>query len=101
MADTHHPAWNDEDKYWRENFRGRPYASTSNREYDYYQPGYRYGYESAQRFSNKNWNEVESDLKKNWDTFQHRANATWEQVKDAARDAWERVQGGRAGGGVP
>jgi hypothetical protein len=91
MADTKYAQWNDEDKYWRQNFRSRPYASTGDRDYDYFQPGYRYGFESAQQFHDKQWHEVEPDLAKNWHAFQHRASATWEQVKDAARDAWERI----------
>ena len=30
--------------------------------YDFFQPGYRYGYESANRHQGRTWDEVESDL---------------------------------------
>ena len=89
------PLWIDEDTYWRANYRTRPYASSAGRDYDYYQPGYRYGYEAANRYPNRNWSDVEADLARGWNTFEHRANATWEQVKDAVRDAWDRVTGNR------
>jgi hypothetical protein len=85
--------WTDEDAYWRANYRNRPYASSDERDYDYYQPGYRYGFESASRYQGRNWNDVESDLSRNWSTYEHRGNSTWENVKDAVRDAWDRVTG--------
>ena len=44
MANTE---WSTEDAYWRTNYKNRPYASSGTNDYDYYQPGYRYGYESA------------------------------------------------------
>ena len=62
LADTNNRlGWNDEDTYWRTNYRNRPYASTAGRAYEYYQPGYRYGYEAANRYQNRSWNDVESD----------------------------------------
>jgi hypothetical protein len=87
--------WNEEDTYWRTNYRGRPYAS--DREYDYYQPGYRYGYEAASRYEGRDWAEIENDLSRDWDAYEYRGTSTWEQIKDAVRDAWERVTGNRVG----
>jgi hypothetical protein len=96
MANVNNPlGWNDEDTYWRENYRTRPYASSAGQEYDFYQPGYRYGYEAANRHQNRNWDEVEADLSRDWNTYEHRGNTTWEQIKDAARDAWDRITGKR------
>jgi hypothetical protein len=90
--------WDDEDTYWRTNYRNRPYASAGTNEYDYYQPGYRYGYESASRYKDREWNDVESDLSRGWDSYEHRGNSTWENVKGAVRDAWDRVTGKRSTG---
>jgi hypothetical protein len=86
--------WDAEDAYWRTSYPSRPYASSS-REYDYYRPGYRYGYEAANRYHDRQWNEVESDLSKSWNSYEHRGSSTWEQMKDAVRDAWDRVTGHR------
>ena len=85
--------WTEDDAYWRENYRNRPYASSENRDYTYYQPGYRYGFESASRFQNRSWNDVESELSTGWNKYEHRGSSTWESVKDAVRDAWDRVTG--------
>ena len=87
-----HINWNDEDTYWRQNFRTRPYASSGG-DYNVYQPGYRYGYEAANRYSGRQWSDVETDLATGWNTYEHRGTSTWEQVKDAVRDAWDRMMG--------
>jgi hypothetical protein len=86
--------WTTEDKYWRSNFASRPYVRADS-VYDAYQPGYRYGFESAKRYPGRKWNEVESDLRSGWDRYEHRAKSTWENIKDAVRDAWDRVTGDR------
>jgi hypothetical protein len=99
MADRTTPlGWNDEDAYWRSNYRSRPYASAAGKDYDYYQPGYRYGYDAASRYENRNWTDVEADLSRDWNAYEHRGTSTWEQMKEAARDAWDRVTGKRHAG---
>ena len=95
MADTNRIDWNEEDSYWRTNFRTRPYASSAGRDYDYYKPGYRFGYDAANRYRDRSWSEVESDLSRDWNSFEDRGQSTWEQMKDAVRDAWDRVTGKR------
>jgi|EndMetStandDraft_4_1072995.scaffolds.fasta_scaffold262469_2 hypothetical protein len=85
--------WEDEDEYWQTNYRSRPYASSEGRQYDYYQPGYRYGYEAANRYRDRDWDDVESDLEKDWNGYQYRGTSTWQQMKAAVRDAWDRVTG--------
>jgi hypothetical protein len=98
MADINRSAWNDEDTYWRSNYRSRPYGSSADRDYDFYQPGYRYGYEAANRYHGRSWSDVEADLSRDWNSYQHRGNSTWEQIKDAVRDAWDRVTGNQPAG---
>ena len=90
--------WSSEDTYWRENYRARPYATSGSQDYDAYRPGYRYGYEAANRYEGRNWNDVEADLSRSWNSYEHRGTSTWEQIKDAARDAWDRVTGHRTVG---
>jgi hypothetical protein len=84
--------WSSEESYWRENYASRPYAS-SDRGFDYFRPGYRYGFESASRLRGRDWNEVEPELRGGWERFEHRGQSTWEHVKDAVKDAWRRATG--------
>jgi hypothetical protein len=83
--------WTAEDEYWRSNYKNRPY--TGPHAYDYWEPGYRYGYESAERHQGKRWEDVEHDLRTGWDRYEHRGASTWEQIKHAVRDGWDRVTG--------
>ena len=86
--------WSTEEEYWRSNYAARPYIG-QNRDFDYWKPAYRYGYDSAARHHGRRWDEVENDLRGGWDTYEHRGSArgTWEQVKDAVRDGWDRLVG--------
>jgi hypothetical protein len=91
MADM----WLDEDNYWRENFRSRPYFGQGTT-YESLSGGYRYGYDAAYRYPGRTWDDIASDLERDWDRYEHRGPSTWQQVKDAVRDAWDRVTGRQA-----
>jgi hypothetical protein len=86
--------WTTEEEYWRKNYATRPYIG-ANSDFDYWRPGYRYGYESGMKYQGRAWNDAEKDLKTGWDRFEHRGKATWEQMKSAVRDGWDRVTGNR------
>ena len=71
--DTHgsnQRTWDQEDKWWEQNFSSRPYAS--GRTYDDFRPAYRYGFESGQHHMGRTWKDVESDLRTGWDKFENR-----------------------------
>ena len=82
--------WEDEDSYWRNNYSSRPYSS--GRTYDDLSPAYRYGYESANQYRGRSWNEAESDLERGWENAKGASRSAWQDVKDAVRDAWHRVE---------
>lgn len=81
-----------EDAYWRENYASRPYA-TSDRGYDYYQPAFRYGWESRARYQGKQFDEVESDLQREWNATRP-TKMEWNEARGPVRDAWHRPVGG-------
>jgi hypothetical protein len=83
--------WDDEDAYWRTNYRDRPYGQSA--EYERYRPGYRFGFESARRYHGRDWDDVEPELQRNWDSYEYREGSTWDQMKEAVRDAWNRMTG--------
>jgi hypothetical protein len=86
--------WTAEDEYWRSSFANRPYIG-SHRDYSYWQPAYRYGFESARRYQGRAWNDVEDDLRTGWDRYEHKTRSTWEDIKAAVRDGWDRLVGNR------
>ena len=85
--------WSNERQWWEGNYHTRPYVR-ADRGVDYYEPVYRYGTEAAQRFSGRDWPQVEHDLRQGWDSYEHRGRSTWDEIKDSVRDAWDRLTGG-------
>ena len=94
MATRTQHDWASEETYWRENYKRRPYFESS-RDYDFYGPAYRFGYDATERYPDKQWHDVEHDLRRDWDRYEDRGTSTWEQIKNAVRDAWDRVTGNR------
>jgi hypothetical protein len=84
--------WASEERYWRDNFKSRPYAR-ADQNFDELAPAYRYGTESASRFSGRQWGDVENDLERGWDSVRGTSRSTWQDAKSAVRDAWDRVTG--------
>jgi hypothetical protein len=82
--------WSGHDEYWRDNYGARPYTQ-ADRGYEYYQPAYKYGHESAFFYGGRAWDEsVAADVARGWEQARGDSDCTWDEVKDAVRDAYER-----------
>lgn len=86
--------WSDERRFWQDNYSSRPYAREGG-DFREHEPGYRYGFESAQRHRGRDWEEVEPELRSGWESYEHRgeSRSTWDNIKHSVRDAWDRVTG--------
>ena len=82
-----------EDEYWRENYSTRPYA-TADRGYEYYQPAYRYGWESRAKYNDRDFNDVAPDLEKNWHSARGNSKMEWSEARTPVSEAWHRPLGG-------
>ena len=80
----------EEDAYWRENYKTRPYAADAT--YDEFAPAYRYGWESRNQYRGRRYDEVENDLERGWDKARGNSRLGWEKAKMATKDAWHRVE---------
>lgn len=80
-----------ESEYWSENWSSRPYVR-ADLGYSYYEPAYRFGWESRVRYAGHRWEDVEGNLMKEWSAKQGDSRSTWDEVKAAVRDAWDRVR---------
>jgi hypothetical protein len=86
-------AWEAEERWWRENYRTRPYVR-ADREFDWYSPAYRYGFESAVQHHGRSWDDAEPKLRVDWDSWPHRPpEADWNDVREPVRDAWDHRRG--------
>ena len=79
-----------EDQYWRETYVREPYF-TPGKNYDYYAPAYRTGWEGRVRYHGRKFEDVESRLREDYERARTNANADWNQGRLAARAAWERI----------
>ncbi len=80
-----------EDKYWRDNYRTRPYVGTDE-SYETYEPAYRYGWESRNKYEGKTWEQAEPELGRDWDRARGTSSLQWDRAKQATKDAWHRVE---------
>ena len=85
-----------EDAYWREHYRDRPYVREGH-DYEYYQPAYRFGWESFSQFGHRSFDELDEDFARDWDERRGASLQTWRDAREAARDAWNRVSQPREG----
>ncbi|WP_322405138.1 YsnF/AvaK domain-containing protein [Massilia luteola] len=85
-------AGTDDDTYYRSDWQTN-YARLGGT-YDDYAPAYRYGNEMRRdvRYKNRNWDDVETDLRSDWDTrYGSSGSSTWERMKAAVRSGWDRM----------
>jgi hypothetical protein len=84
--------WPQDDAYWRTTHRERSYVSPD-RQYDAYQPAYRYGCEASFIYGNLPWSrEVELELSLGWAQARGNSDLSWEMARDAVRDGFERAR---------
>lgn len=79
-----------EHAYWRQNYPSRPYYSAAI-SYDDLAPAYRYGWEARSRYSDADFDDVESTLEQGWNETVHDIELGWELARGPARDAWDRA----------
>jgi hypothetical protein len=60
--------------------------------YDYYKPGYKFGYDLAhdRSYSHESWTHAERDARQSWERD---ARGSWEEFKDTIRYGWEKARG--------
>jgi len=85
-----------EEKFWRETYVREPYY-TKGREYEYYAPGFRAGWQGRVRNDGRSFDEAEPMLKSGYDLGKSQLDPDWIDVRPAARAAWDRVDHGWKG----
>jgi hypothetical protein len=82
----------DDDSHYRTHWTNT--YKTSGTSYDDMAPAYRYGAEMRNdiRYRNRDWSDVENDLRSDWDTRYGKDGAsTWEKMKAAVRHGWDHA----------
>ena len=82
----------DDDSHYRTHWTNT--YQTSGTSYDDLAPAYRYGAQMRNdiRYRNRDWSDVENDLRADWDTRYGKDGAsTWEKMKAAVRHGWDHA----------
>jgi len=79
------------DDEWRRDWDSN-YSSLGG-SFDDYAPAYRYGNEmrNSDQYKNRDWSDIESDLKSNWESRNTGGPSTWEKMKAAVRHGWDKI----------
>jgi uncharacterized protein (TIGR02271 family) len=80
-----------DDTYYRNHFQSN-YGSADD-SYEDYAPAYSYGSQMRgdNRYSGRQWDTVETDLRTDWESRNTGSGSTWEKVKAAVRHGWDRM----------
>ena len=91
-SSTPSPAdWTAEEAYWREQHSKQPYAE--DRPYEHYAPAYKVGFEGAQKYSGRSYDEVEESLASDYEKAEPGSGVPWDSARPAVRAAWDRLAG--------
>lgn len=82
-------AGGDMDDDYRRHFQST-YGS-SGRDYDAYAPAYRYGASARGTYRDRDYADVEPDLRRDYES-RYGNDSAWDDVKDAVRHGWERTK---------
>jgi hypothetical protein len=80
-----------EETYWRGAYEREPYYEKG-LTYDDYAPAYRLGWESRNRFKDRRFEDVETDLARDYASRRGASKLEWDRAKHASRAAWDRVE---------
>jgi hypothetical protein len=86
------PDSDSDNSYYRSHWSSN-YASSGDT-YNDYDPAYRYGSQmrNDSRYSGRQWDDVESDLRSDWDTRYSKGGvSTWDKMKAAVRHGWDKI----------
>ena len=85
-----------EEKFWRETYIREPYYAKG-RNYEYYAPGFRAGWEGRVRHDSRTFEEAEPELEREYTLTKAELDPEWQDIRPAARAAWDRVDRGWKG----
>ena len=85
-----------EELFWRETSVQEPYY-VNGRNFEYYAPGFRAGWEGRVRHDGRSFDAAEPDLKAAYKLTKGELAPDWQDVRPAPRAAWDRVDRGWKG----
>ena len=73
------------------NYRQAPYYRQG-REWNDYQPAYKYGYDTYGEYRGQKFEDIEGELERKWDATRADSRLEWQEAKGAVRDGWHYIE---------
>ena len=77
--------------HFQNTYRDTAYYS-SGRDWNDYEPAYKYGYDTYGQYRGQRFEDVESDLERNWDATRANSRLAWNEARGAVRDGWHHIE---------
>lgn len=79
-----------ETAYWQDTYVKQPYY-VNGRDWSYYEPAYRTGWEGRTRYDGQSFEDAEDALEADYIRYSNNAGIPWDDVRPASRAAWDRI----------
>ena len=77
--------------HFRKNYSTTEYYK-SDRDWNDYQPAYKYGYDTYGQHRGRDLDSVEPELERDWNTRRGESRLAWSDARSAVRDGWHHIE---------
>ena len=77
--------------HFKNTYRDTAYYS-SGRDWNDYEPAYKYGYDTYGQYRGQRFEDIEGDLERNWDATRAYSRLAWNEARGAVRDGWHHIE---------
>ena len=77
--------------HFKNTYRDTAYYA-SGRDWNDYEPAYKYGYDTYGQYRGQRFEDVESDLERNWNATRANSRLAWNEAKGAVKDGWHHIE---------
>lgn len=77
--------------HFKSQYTATPYY-TAGREWNDYEPAYKYGYDTYGQYRGQRFEEVEGNLERDWNSVKADSRLEWNEAKQAVRDGWHHIE---------
>lgn len=82
----------EEEKYWSETYKTRPYITNKQADFETYRSAYRYGIDTYNQYPDREFDDLEPSIRNNWGAARGASTLEWNEARDASRDAYDRLK---------
>ena len=81
----------DYNDHFKNTYRDTAYYA-SGRDWNDYEPAYKYGYDTYSQYRGQRFEDVEPDLERNWNATRANSRLEWNDARGAVRDGWHHIE---------